>query len=258
MALLAAAALLSGACVSLPAGDGPLPSALPSEATFPRLDPGAQRLASLHFETSAYSSDGAKAASETAEALYRRIMEDTGLYSFMPRELYPLVVYGSHDEYLRKTGLPQWSGGVSVGRAVYLSEGGGFRPILAHEMTHLIFNEFMGRSDASQRWVNEGLAVYEEEEARGGLRGRAFSQAIPFREMVQLAPLGERDVVVGDWYSQVGSVVRFMIERGGRVGFGEFLKALRDGRPLDEAIRAGFPGNFSGTGALEAAWTANR
>ncbi|MBI5595731.1 MAG: hypothetical protein HY928_06535 [Elusimicrobia bacterium] len=255
-----AALLLLGGCVPLPEGSGLQVPRGPAaaDAGFALLDPGAQRLVSLHFETHAYGAGKASAASETAEALYRRVMEDTGLYSFMPRSLYPIVVYASREEYLRKTGLPEWSAGAAVGSAIYLHEGGEMKGTLAHEMTHLVFNEFMGRADPALRWINEGLAVYEEDEARGSLRGRASTRPIPFREMVNLAPLGERDALVGDWYRQVGEVTRFMIERGGRVGFGEFLKALRDGLPLDDAVRSGFPGSWNGAAALEAAWVASR
>lgn len=250
-------ALAAAGCVAVEEVGGPT-SSLPSDAGFPRLDPGAHRQDSLHFRVEAYGADKAQAASEMAEGLYRKIMEDTGLYSFMPRELYPLVLYGSREEYLKKTGLPDWSGGVSAGRALYMHEGPGLRPTLAHEMTHLIFNEYLGRQDPSLRWVNEGLAVYEEVEASGQWRGRPTSRPIPFREMVNLAPIGEKETLVNDWYGQVGSVVRFMIERGGRVGFGEFLKALKDGRPLDDAVRQGFPGHWSGMAALETAWAASR
>lgn len=254
-----AAALLTASCVPLPETAAPSAApALPADAGFPRLDPGASRLDSLHFRVEAYGPDKAQAASDMAEALYRKVMEDTGLYSFMPRELYPLVLYGSREEYLKKTGLPDWSAGASAGRALYMHEGPGLRAILAHEMTHLIFNEFMGRQDASLRWVNEGLAVFEEDEASGAWRGKPTTRPIPFREMVNLAPIGEKDALVNDWYRQVGSVVRFMIERGGRVGFGEFLKSLRDGRSADEAVRAGFPGVWGGMDALEAAWAASR
>lgn len=256
---LAAFLLLAG-CVPLPEGEGLSVPRGPAaaDAGFALLDPGAQRLVSLHFETHAYGADRAAAASETAESLYRKVMEDTGLYSFMPRSLYPLVVYGTREEFLRKTNLPDWSSGAAVGAAIYLPEGPEFKGTLAHEMTHLIFNEFMGRADPSLRWINEGLAVYEEEEARGRLRARASTRPIPFREMVNLAPLGEKDALVGDWYQQVGDVTRFMIERGGRVGFGEFLKSLRDGRSVDDAIRSGFPGSWNGAASLEAAWVASR
>lgn len=255
-AVLAAAA--AAGCVSVDEIVEPASPAPAADAGFPRLDPGASRLDSLHFRTEAYGADKAAAASEMAEALYRKVMEDTALYSFMPRELYPLVVYGSREEYLRKTRLPEWSGGVSVGRSLYMHEGAGLRPVLAHEMTHLVFGEYLGRADPALRWVNEGLAVYEEVEASGAWRGRAATRPIPFREMVNLAPLGEKDALVNDWYGQVGSVVRFMIERGGRVGFGEFLKALKDGRSADEAVRQGFPGGWTSMAALEAAWTAAR
>lgn len=256
LALLLASA--ASGCVALDEVVTPASSSLPSDAGYGRLDPGSYKLDSLHFRVEAYGADKAAKASETAEALYRKVMEDTGLYSFMPRDLYPLVLYGSREEYLKKTGLPEWSGGVSVGRALYMYDGPGLRPTLAHEMTHLIFNEFLGRQDPSLRWINEGLAVYEEQEASQEWRGRAATRAIPFREMINLAPIGEKDALVNDWYRQVGSVVRFMIERGGRVGFGEFLKAMRDGRSPDEAIRVGFPGGWTSMAALETAWTASR
>lgn len=250
--------LAAAGCVSVDEIAEPGASAPASDAAFPGLDPGASRLDSLHFRVSAYGADKAQAASELSEALYRKVMEDTALYSFMPRELYPLVLYATREEYLRKTGLPQWSAGVSAGRALYMHEGPGLRPILAHEMTHLIFGEYMGRHDPSLRWVNEGLAVYEEQEASGEWRGRPTSRPIPFREMVNLAPLGEKDALVNDWYGQVGSVVRFMIERGGHVGFGEFLKALKEGRSVDDAVRQGFPGHWTSLAALETSWSATR
>lgn len=256
-ALTLLCALAAAGCVAVDEVGGPTAS-LPSDAGFPRLDPGAHRQDSLHFRTEAYGADKAQAASELAEALYRKIMEDTGLYSFMPRELYPLVLYAGREEYLKKTGLPEWSGGVSAGRALYMHEGPGLRPVLAHEMTHLVFNEYLGRQDPTLRWVNEGLAVFEEVEASGQWRGRPATRPIPFREMVNLAPIGEKETLVNDWYGQVGSVVRFMIERGGRVGFGEFLKALKDGRSFDDAVRQGFPGHWSGMAALETAWAASR
>ncbi len=253
------AAALSG-CVSLPGEERPAAApSLTGDAGFPRLDPGAQHLDSLHFQTFGYGAEKTQRSSETAERLYGRIMADTGLYSFMPRQLYPLIVYASQEEFIRKSGMPDWSGGVAVGRALYMPDGPQFHVTLAHEMTHLIFNEFMGRTDAALRWINEGLAVYEEEEERGGvLRSRAVSRAMPFRDMANLAPIGEKDSLVSDWYGQVGSVTRFLIERGGRVGFGEFLKSLRDGRSFDDAVRTGFPGTWAGADTLEAAWNANR
>ena len=61
----------------------------------------------------AYGSDRAKVVSDLAEECYARIMRDTGLYSFLPRGVYPIVVYADHAEFLRKTGLPPWSAGAA-------------------------------------------------------------------------------------------------------------------------------------------------
>lgn len=243
----------SAACVPLPpesAPPGPSPAV---SGAFADLDPGAKREASLRFEVRAYGADRAREIAQAAERLYERIMADTGLYSFRSGALYPLIVYSGHEEFLRKTGLPAWSGGATVGSSIYSFEGPRLAPVLAHEMSHLLFHENMG-ARSEHRWVNEGIAVYEEQEAAGD-RSRRSERPMPFDQMVSLAPLGEnREGLVGDWYAQVGGVVRFMIERGGRVGFSQFLRALREGRTADEAVRQGFPGVWDGFAALEAAW----
>lgn len=259
-------------CVSLPPGEAghepPGARVTPGDA-FPGLDPGAKELASLHFNVRAYGSERAREAADLAESLYNRIMADTGLYSFKPPGLYSIVVYGGREEFLRKTGQPEWSAGLAAGNAVYGYDGPALAPVLAHEMTHLIFHEFMGpgrRDSPELRWINEGLAVYEEfsGSALGGApsgwspeqRYLLKSRPIPFDQMAALVPATERERAVGLWYQQVGDVLRFLIERGGRNGVGQFLSALRRGRSQDEAIRESFPGLWGGLRELEAAWRA--
>ena len=263
-----AALLLSGACVPYP---GELPqedrgSSLPAitDGGYPGLDPGANETQSLHFVVKAYGSDPARTVSDQAEAAYGRIMTDTGLYSFRPRELYRIVVYGSQDEYRKKTGQPDWSGGLAVGNALYLYLSPRLPPVLSHEMTHLIWYEYMrGRLPQEHRWINEGLAVYEEFKAAAPLgTGGMFQQLLPMLkaqpismdQMQRLVPASERAYDVSLWYAQSESMVRFMIERGGRIGFGQFLAALRDGQTLDGAVAAGFPGQWRTLAELEADW----
>ncbi|MFH1724352.1 MAG: hypothetical protein ABII00_07000 [Elusimicrobiota bacterium] len=251
------------ACVPLPPeeGAGAAGSTGITRRRFGELDPGAKRLSGLHFEVHAYGSDRAQKISDAAEKFYGRTMNDTGLYSFLPRGLYPVVVYATRDEFLMKTGLPEWSGGVAVGNTIYTYDGPYLSGVLAHEMTHLIFHEYMGRSDPAHRWVNEGLAVYEEQEA---MRERGFASAarpgspVSFQEMILLAPMGEGERSVNAWYQQVGSVVRFMIERGGRLGFSQFIKGLHEGRTADQAVRTAFPGVWNSFEALETSWRDGR
>lgn len=257
LAFPAAVAALAGACVPYPAEllpDDGRGSSLPQivEGVYPPLDPGANEQESLHFKVKAYGADTAKTVSESCEASYTRIMNDTGLYSFQPRGLYQIVVYGTQDEYRKKTGQPDWSSGVTVGNAIYTFYSPALDGVLAHEMTHVIWYEFMnGRLTDQQRWVNEGLAVYEEAKVRNrgnelfaGARVTLRSAAVPLDQLMNLAPNSERAYEASLWYAQAESMIRFMIERGGRIGFGQFLAAVRDGQGFDQAVYAGFPGQW--------------
>jgi hypothetical protein len=259
--LLLTAAL--SACVPLPPEDAAsgAPLRVPLEREYPGLDPGGKEQVSLHFRVFAYGSDRSRLIAEHCERLYSKIMSDTALYSFLPKEPYRVTIYGGRGEFLDKTKMPDWSGGLSIGSRIYAFEGRELPGTLAHEMTHLIFGEYLGRDDLSLRWVNEGLAVYEEQEAlaaAGFATDTGPARVLSFQEMLLLAPIGEDRRDVSAWYRQVGSVVRFMIERGGRVGFGQFMRALKDGQRTDDAVRTGFPGVWNGLDDLERAWRGGR
>ncbi len=49
-------------------------------------------------------------------------------------------------------------------------------------------------------------------------------------------------------------MTRFMIERGGRIGYSQFLTALKEGKNFDQAIATGFPGQWMNLADLETAW----
>lgn len=259
--------LAFGACI-------PYPGELPDdgrgrsysgvmEGVYPGLEAGAQENSSLHFKVKAYGQDTVLSVSATAEAAYTRIMTDTGLNSFMPRGLYQIVVYGTQDEYRKKTGQPDWSGGVAVGNAIYTYSSARVDAVLSHEICHLIWFEYMGRVNPDHRWVNEGLAVFQENKAVGSrgqgdlfssVRGTMRSQTIPMDQMIRLVPATERAYEVSLWYAQAESMVRFMIERGGRIGFSQFLGALRYDKNLDQAVAEGFPGSWRTLEELERDW----
>jgi hypothetical protein len=233
------------------------------EGVYPSLDAGAQENSSLHFKVKAYGQDTVLTISGMAEAAYTRIMTDTGLNSFMPRGLYQIVVYGTQDEFRKKTGQPEWSGGVAVGNAIYTYMSPRLEAVLSHEVTHLIWFEYMGHLNADYRWVNEGLAVLQENKALGSrgrgdlfsaLRGSLRAQTIPMDQMIHLVPATERAYEVSLWYAQSESMVRFMLERGGRIGFSQFLAALRYDKSLDQSVAEGFPGAWRTLADLESDW----
>jgi hypothetical protein len=246
------------ACVDLPEAAAPPGSGgrgaivrLP----FQPLDAGASEQVSLHFKVTAYGFDNAAQISTQAEGFYTNIMTDTNLFSFMPSGLYEIVVYANHDEYVRKTGQPAWSGGVTYGNAICSYSGPQLLQTVAHEMTHLVFNEFMGRPRRDLLWLNEGLAVYEQGKAASGTRVPADlffrihqqmrSQPMSMDDIQNFVPLSEKtddNMRVSLWYAQSESMVQFMIERGGRIGFSQLLPALRDGKSFDDAIGSAYVG----------------
>ncbi|MGD9643940.1 MAG: hypothetical protein AB7V08_14545 [Elusimicrobiales bacterium] len=252
------------ACVDVPTGASPAaPLSQPVEAPYRDLDPGYKTQETAHFVVKAYSSPTAAYYAGLCEENYTRVMQDLGLYSFVPARPYNITVYRDAPEFHAKTGQPDWSGGVAYGNALLIYEGDGTQAIVAHEMTHLIFNEFMGLSQpAGLRWLNEGTAVYQETRSNPAsaaayaerVRSGVAANPIPFSQMVNLAPQNEAQREVDRWYAQVGSVVGFMIRRGGSFNFSLFLGRLRDGSSVDKALEAAYGGLWNDLAAVERAW----
>ncbi len=233
------------------------------EAPYKGLEPGYKTNESAHFLVKAYSSETASSISLKCEADYNRIMNDAGLYSFAPAKPYNVVVYRDLEEFMAKTGQPKWSGGVAYGNAILIYESEGADAVLSHEMTHLIFNEFLGlAATPALKWLNEGLAVYEE--TRGSWQSKAAYASrrsslvapnpIPFSQMINLAPQGEQDAVVEKWYAQCGSVVEFLIKEGGTLGFSIFLSRIKDGATVDAAAGNAFSALGRNLDDIEKAW----
>ncbi|MCX5790993.1 MAG: hypothetical protein NTY45_02070 [Elusimicrobia bacterium] len=265
LAAALAACLCCGGCVPAPEGYGS-PAAASSaalDAPVRGLDPGYKTEETAHFRLNAYTTASAAQYAAMCEENYGRIMQDLGIYSFVPARPYNVTVYRDAAEYHLKTGQPDWSGGAAYGNALLLYESGNLRPATAHEMTHLVFNEFMGLSQAAQlRWLNEGAAVYEEGRSSPEIsafyaqkvREAVAPNPIPFSQMVNLAPQRETVLNVDRWYSQVGSVAGFMIRTGGSFNFSLFLAKLRDGAPVDQALDSAYSGAWKKLADVEQAW----
>ena len=244
------------------------PAAQADVPPYQGLEPGHKTYETAHFLIKAYTTEIAVAQSVICEAAYSRIMNDLGLYSFAPAKPYNVYVYKDRDEYLRdeyvKKTKSEWTGGMVYGNAILIYESEGSAAVLTHEMTHLIFNEFMGLANSVDfKWVNEGVAVYEESRTSAASRA-AYSQRfssmvspnpIPFSQMVTLAPQGEQQTgAVERWYAQAGSAVAFMIKEGGTLGFSIFITRLKAGDTMDAAVGAAFPGLWQNMREMEKAW----
>lgn len=90
-----------------------------------------------------------------------------------------------------RAGLSEWAASFVVGRTMYLQEVGTSvsdkMEMLAHEMTHLVFNRFLPLR--LPLWMNEGLAEYYGEFAYRAARGIGQSKGNSFPPMRKWMPL---------------------------------------------------------------------
>lgn len=90
-------------------------------------------------------------------------------------------------------GLDAWAASFVRGQTMYLQELGTATSdkmeVLAHEMTHLVFNRFL--PVRLPLWLNEGLAEYYGEFAYRAAKGMGQSKRQPFRPLRRWTPVPE-------------------------------------------------------------------
>jgi len=241
-----------------------VPDSSPKEKVIRGPDPGAGLpLRTLYFEVEGYG-DTTQNKATVAEKIYSTVMDQTALYSFKPKENYRLVIYKDKREYEEKTKQPEWSGGMSYKNGVYTYEQGGIDAVLAHEITHLIFGEFMGEEAQNHRWLNEGLAMYidahfhsvetYDQQSGGWLERIKPSDIYTLKEILEFKVYSERSRNVNRWYNTVASLTAYLIEDGGSFPFSLFLTELKAGVSPDKALEKTYPGKFRSLEELHSLW----
>lgn len=181
-----------------------------------------------------------------------------------PQGVIDIYIYDNYDA-LRSAVLytPSWTGGMAfpefniviIGIAPNNLEWG--KDATVHELTHVLVGNltFSCLGDVPT-WLNEGLAVYSE----GGLDSvsqRQLDQAIRQDTLLTVRSLSGGFSEVADKanlsYSQSYSIVKFLVETYGQPKMNELLLTLRDGTPIDEALRKVYGFDVEG---LEDAWRA--
>jgi hypothetical protein len=232
--------------------------------TLPGPDPGAGLpLQTLHFVIEGYGSIPTQ-LSTVVESIYAEVMNQTALYSFKPKHNYRVVIYKTPEEFRAKTGQPEWSGGMKTGTSVFTYEQAMINVVLAHEITHVIFGEFMQQSGFGYRWLNEGLAMYIEAhfdpvrnyEGIRSMWNHQIRENIPMdiESIVKFSPYSEEAKYVSVWYSTVASMTGFLIQRGSALNFSLFLKELKNGTDIERAIQLAYPGKFNSLQQLYDSW----
>ncbi len=174
-----------------------------------------------------------------------------------------IYLYDSQDDFVRMSGCESWSAGCAFyGRRVIASYADAqefIRRILPHEIGHLVFNEFMGKSPAP-RWLREGVAQYVEETRQRRQFKRIIQNALYQGKLIPLStlfssvsyPSSEESIQV--FYAESIGVVEYFVQRHGKHKLYSFLKELRDGNTLEKSLRWAF--SYRNVSELEKPWLA--
>ena len=189
----------------------------------------------------------------------RRNREQAGMLPDAPVDIY---VYPNYDD-MRDAVLyePAWTGGQAYSDFNIIimglsgSDSAWDKNTVIHELTHIL----VGRNAFScigtrPGWLEEGLAMYSEGELDSYMQS-LLDQSIQSNNLITLRSLNGGFSELPDKanlsYSQSYSVVKFMIETYGQEKMTALLTALRDAKPIDDALLEVYGFDTDG---LDSAW----
>lgn len=229
-----------------------------TEEITPTLPDGLFQIYSAHFTIYSTNEPSLKDLTQQVEKIYGTVISDTNLYNFNPPERFLIYIYPDAQSYKENTKQPEWSGGFAANRKIYTFEGKQLLYILPHEITHLIFNDFMGgKAIKVSKWLNEGLAMYEETKNSDiKIKKPLFDKTkrLTLSEFLaydfETAPAEKVNI----WYSQAESLLGFLLTKYSKEKFYNFLTKLRETENTDEALFWGYQSELKNMSDLEAAW----
>ena len=187
---------------------------------------------------------------ERSEYLYTKINEWLGFEQFhfwLWDKRCRIVIFDDFQDYKNKTFFPSWSqAGVDCQqRIIYLHKDIDIEYFLSnslpHEMSHLIFREFMGKVNLPL-FLEEGVATQQEENSqiyKSIVNNMIIQESyLPFERLVSIqtpSELSNKEAVY--FYAQSFSVIYFLIRNYGKAKFVEFCSLLRDGVRWDKALQ---------------------
>jgi hypothetical protein len=172
-----------------------------------------------------------------------------------------IYLYKNAEDFHTDTQRSVWTGAVvSVPNRVmktYVGQEHFFDSLLPHEMTHIIFREFVGINIPLPLWIDEGVASSQE---KNNLYTRmkmakdlvVRNQYIKLDKFSEVSNLGENTVSPDIFYAEAASLVVFLIREKGKDRFLDFSRALRDGVDYKSALLKVY--NLSSLEDMEKSW----
>lgn len=189
----------------------------------------------------------------------RRNKEQAGLVNDDAMNVYVYPSYSDMQEAVLYE--PSWTGGQAYSdfniiiMGISNSDSTWDKNTVIHELTHLLVGHFTFSCIGTlPGWIEEGLAMYSEGQLDAGMQS-SLDQAISSNTLITLRSLNGGFSELSDKanlsYSQSYSVIKFMIDTYGQQKMTDLLIALRDAKPIDEALLEVYGFNTDG---LDAAW----
>ncbi len=220
-----------------------------------------------NFKVYAHNEEICDDISSVIEDIYHRIIEDLQ-YQIKPTRKIKIYIFKDKEEYRDKIRQPMWS----VGRVIYNKnsfysyEGVNLAGLIPHEITHLLFYNFMDRKyePVSMRWLSEGLAMYEENKIVqsslvNSLRRRIEllkeGQYYSMPDLIKADMLQTRDsALINLWYAQSFSIVEFMITQLGREKFNVFCLNIKEYNDVEKALINTYGNKFEALEDFQKQW----
>ena len=254
-------------------------------------DRGPKEIKGKHFIVYYYagSENFANKVLGKAEQYYVNIAKDLGYERYSEFWLWDkrvkIYIYPDHESYLKASNMPDWSHGMAdyTDKIImsYLRGKGFITSILPHEITHLIFRDFVGFIGEIPLWLDEGVAQWEEKGKRN--MNRIIKDAFRKKTVLSLRDMMKMDIrnikeddkvyvrytkdgdtpmilvltgknLVNLYYVEAVSLIGFLIKKYGSKKFTAFCRELRYGRSVETALRAVYSSYFTTIDGLERAW----
>ncbi|MEW6618693.1 MAG: peptidase MA family metallohydrolase [bacterium] len=217
-----------------------------------------------------YTSDAILADDIVAKVeIYYDIPTDLGFgdAGFWLKDKVTIYVFDTPEDYFKATGKATWSSGYSEfkTRSIYSHKDAEnlIDAVIPHELTHLIFADFMEFSPNFPKWLAEGLAVYEEnkfcktyinnyQEILDQIRGGKYFTA----DQLTAIDISQQNKIeiIHLWYTESLSIVTYLIDVHGRGKLYAFCKNLKEGMELNKALENAYSPEIKSLPELTGRW----
>ncbi|MDD5504843.1 MAG: hypothetical protein PHV77_06025 [Candidatus Omnitrophica bacterium] len=200
--------------------------------------------------------------SAASERYYNSIVDELGFrrmdfWSWDNRAR--IYMYPDSYSFQKESNRQAWAGAVVFvhNRTIksYVGQPEFFDSILPHEMTHIIFREFIGMDKVLPLCVDEGVACSQEKSHLDGRLRYARDMAAqgrsqPFGSFFRI--YNPESIEPSAFYAQSASIIVFLIKNYGKERFLNFSRKLRDGNDCVLALTSVY--KFASLEDMESSW----